>query len=369
MLLPFTKKGFDPLLNIANDTKIMIKNVQKDPVLNGLAARQVERESERDPTLHLVRHAIISGDWSKLQGTTYKAVRDELWIMGQLVMSGNKVVMLEKLWNQTLNESRPSGRLSSHLIETIFIEKVWWPNLDKQVEKLITACYLCQLVGPRPKPEPIEWQILLRERCARRKLREKEYAFSKRHATTSDVMKGDLNLLLEKNGNAVVIENSAGQSKLRNAGHMKKFVDPGTEMGATETELPTPSVTTDIPKEGTISEQIQQPVGHSLGCQQDHFWDQVEVQVIRGDGPTTVASKPGYLLSGPMRTPPDQVSATAVNLLHTISSTRMEELKLEWFWSLEAIGICPQSERNDHEVFLQYYCKSSITGNEDVGCE
>lgn len=97
----------------------------------------------------------------------------------------------------------------------------------------------------------------------------------------------------------------------------------------------------------------------------DHFWDQVEVQVIRRDGPTTVASKPGYLLSGPMRTPPDQVSATAVNLLHTISSTRMEELKLEWFWSLEAIGISLQSERNDHEVFLQYYCKSSITGNED----
>ena len=62
---------------------------------------------------------------------------------------------------------------------------------------------------------------------------------------------------MEKNGNAVVIENSAGQSKLRNAGHMKKFVDPGTEMGATETELPTPSVTTDTPKEGTISEQIQ----------------------------------------------------------------------------------------------------------------
>ena len=35
-------------------------------------------------------------------------------------------------------------------------EKVWWPDhLDKQVEKLIRACYPCQLVGPRPKPEPI----------------------------------------------------------------------------------------------------------------------------------------------------------------------------------------------------------------------
>ena len=34
-------------------------------------------------------------------------------------------------------------------------EKVWWPDLDKQFEKLIRDCYPCQLVGPRPKPEPI----------------------------------------------------------------------------------------------------------------------------------------------------------------------------------------------------------------------
>ena len=60
--------------------------------------------------------------------------------------------------------------------------------------------------------------------------------------------------VLEKNGNAVVIENSAGQSKIRNAGHMKKFVDPETEKGARETELPAPSVTTDTPKEEVIFE-------------------------------------------------------------------------------------------------------------------
>ena len=59
-----------------------------DAIPAALAPRQVERESERDPTLQLLRHAITSGDWSKLQGTTYKAVRDELWIMGQLVKQG-----------------------------------------------------------------------------------------------------------------------------------------------------------------------------------------------------------------------------------------------------------------------------------------
>ena len=32
----------------------------------------------------------------------------------------------------------------------------------------------------------------------------------------------------------------------------------------------------------------------------NHYWDIVEDSVIRGDGPTAVKSKIGYLLSGPM---------------------------------------------------------------------
>lgn len=46
---------------------------------------------------------------------------------------------------------------------------------------------------------------------------------------------------------------------MRNADHMKKFVDPRTERGAPETEPTAPSVTTNTPKEGVISEQ--DPVG------------------------------------------------------------------------------------------------------------
>ena len=137
---------------------------------------------------------------------------------------------------------------------------------------------LPQVQPPRDQATEAEWQGLLRERYAQRKLREKEYADSKRHATTGDITEGDLILLrqsrenklsptfepepyrvVEKNGNAVVIENSTGQSKMRNAGHMKKFVDPGSETGAREIELPATSATTDTPKEVVISEQ--DPVG------------------------------------------------------------------------------------------------------------
>jgi len=34
----------------------------------------------------------------------------------------------------------------------------------------------------------------------------------------------------------------------------------------------------------------------------DHYWDIVEDHIIRGDGPTAMGSKLGYLLSGPLGT-------------------------------------------------------------------
>ena len=63
-------------------------------------------------------------------------------------MRGNRVVMPEKLWSQTRHQGvvRTRSRVR---------EKVWWPDMAKQVEKLIRSCYPRQLVGPRPTPEPI----------------------------------------------------------------------------------------------------------------------------------------------------------------------------------------------------------------------
>lgn len=67
-----------------------------------LVPKQVEIASENDPTLQLVRLAIITGDWNRLSGTIYKAVRDELWLIGQTVMRRNRIKMPENLWKQII---------------------------------------------------------------------------------------------------------------------------------------------------------------------------------------------------------------------------------------------------------------------------
>ena len=78
----------------------------------------------------------------------------------------------------------------------------------------------------------------------RRKCRQKQYADERRAAKTTDIEEGDKVLLgqrretklsphfepnpyrvIEKDGNAIVIQDAQGQTKMRKVGQMKKFVE------------------------------------------------------------------------------------------------------------------------------------------------
>ena len=56
---------------------------------------------------------------------------------------------------------------------------------------------------------------------------------------------------------------------------------------------------------------------------------------------------------------------TVVILLHTVSSTKQDEFDQEKFWSLETMGIFPQPEKNDDELFLENYINKPIARNQD----
>ena len=100
-----------------------------------------------------------------------------------------------------------------------------------------------EILEDRP-PEPF-WQQKLRERDARAKPRQKEHADKKRAAKYSNIEEGDKVLLKQtresklspnyeaepyvvthKEGNAVILQDVNGNSKMRNIAHMKKFVEP-----------------------------------------------------------------------------------------------------------------------------------------------
>lgn len=84
------------------ETEDFAHSVAREAVPAALVPKQVEIASENDPTLQLVRQAITTGDWNRLSGTFYKAVQDELWLIGQTVMRRNRIKMPENLWKQII---------------------------------------------------------------------------------------------------------------------------------------------------------------------------------------------------------------------------------------------------------------------------
>ena len=89
----------------------------------------------------------------------YKALSEELWVLGQLVLRGNRIVIPESLWKHTIVLAH-EGHQGMTRTKARLREKVWWPNMDRQVEQFVKACHPCQLVGPRSKTEPIRSRTL-----------------------------------------------------------------------------------------------------------------------------------------------------------------------------------------------------------------
>ena len=92
----------------------------------------------------------------------------------------------------------------------------------------------------------------------------------------------------------------------------------------------------DIPLAHPVTTDRQFQILLLIGA--DYYWSIIENHIIRGNGPTAVKSKLGYLLSGPMPTTSD--SSTAI--LHT-TILETTEYYLQKFWIIESTGTSPST--------------------------
>ena len=94
----------------------------------------------------------------------------------------------------------------------------------------------------------------------------------------------------------------------------------------------------------------------------DFYWDLVGDHIIRGDGPTAMSSKLGYLLSGPVLLPCPP--SAAVNILHVAAEHEQEEQNLLKLWQVEDTTITPAEQKSQDHQFLKSYCESHISRQE-----
>jgi len=89
----------------------------------------------------------------------------------------------------------------------------------------------------------------------------------------------------------------------------------------------------------------------------DFYWQFIQDRIIRGDGPTAVESRLGYLLSGPL--PLTQSLYVACSQVLNLSCFT-EDIGHDSFWQIESMGTSPAEQTADTD-FLQQYIKNCIT--------
>jgi hypothetical protein len=104
----------------------------------------------------------------------------------------------------------------------------------------------------------------------------------------------------------------------------------------------------------------------------DHYWDFITGEVIQGEnGPLAIASKFGWVLSGPSDTPAGSNDIEVTNNLvisggseFDYSNETQDEImhELKRFWGVEAIGICDEGMGESNSVSSELFSDVVFNG-------
>ncbi|KXJ07404.1 hypothetical protein AC249_AIPGENE13519 [Exaiptasia diaphana] len=105
-----------------------------------ISPREVERKSEKDPELESIRKYIQSGDWTECKLPNYLHVKNELCVLGKLVMRGSRVVIPKRMHEQILKLAheghqrivKTKSRLRTKLIMVLRINLMLQPYATSQ---------------------------------------------------------------------------------------------------------------------------------------------------------------------------------------------------------------------------------------------
>ena len=119
-----------------------------------MTTREVEEHSHRDAELSEVRRCIHEGVWNNKECVKYIPVKEELCVIGKVVLRGTRIVIPQSLRQQVLAIAH-EGHVGIVATKLRLRTKVWWPGIDKEAEQYVRSCHGCQLVGQATPPEPL----------------------------------------------------------------------------------------------------------------------------------------------------------------------------------------------------------------------
>ena len=120
-----------------------------------LTLNELQKECEADKTINKVIKSIQTNRWGKAeQLRPYRQIKNELTVKDCMILKRNKLIIPVALQKCVLNIAHESHQ---GIVKTkqLLREKVWWPNIDKDVFDLIKTCHACQVTSIPPREPPV----------------------------------------------------------------------------------------------------------------------------------------------------------------------------------------------------------------------
>ena len=119
---------------------------------------QLKRGTQTDPTLSQVVQHTLRG-WSDCWPTSevlapYWRHRHELKMEAGCLLLGSRVIVPLQ-WRQAILRELHEGHLGVARMKALARSKVWWPNIDMEIEKVAKSCSACMEVKASPSAAPL----------------------------------------------------------------------------------------------------------------------------------------------------------------------------------------------------------------------
>ena len=135
-------------------TEDYVRMVAVSATPRAMTTREIERASAVDVELTEVRHCWKTGNWSAAPNL-YKLLRDEITVIGSLVLRGARIIVPVSLRERIL-ELAHEGHQGVVKTKDRLRSKVWWPNMNGMVERHCRKCLGCQAVTPVATTPPVK---------------------------------------------------------------------------------------------------------------------------------------------------------------------------------------------------------------------
>ena len=136
----------------SNFTEDYVYFIAKSATPVALTTKEIEQQSGIDEELCKVRKAVRTGNWNEVPD--YKHVKDEICIIGCLLLRGQRIIIPSCLRKQILDLAH-EGHQGIVKCKSRLRQKVWWPGIDREVEHYVRKCKPCLLMSNSNKPEPL----------------------------------------------------------------------------------------------------------------------------------------------------------------------------------------------------------------------